>query len=1269
MPDGGLLASLQPALVGRWAADATAPTSRVVDGTVVSADISGFTRLAERLADDGPRLAAETLNATINRCFEPMIDEILARGGEVLKFGGDALFALFDGDGRPDHARQASAAAVRMQELLAEADTGIDVALSMTVGLASGPIDLVLAGDGRRELVVAGATVDECLRLEAEAEPGEVLVATGTAVDLPDDWLDDGDPEVIALTPAATDHDRPAAVDGAAGGGVDLDWDRLIGPELSSAVAAFDGAGGELRVVTIAFVDLPTRDLDPATVHEVVTRADHVCRRHGVTLLSTDVSTGGIKLLIAAGAPTRGDADEDAMLGALIELIHDPASPPMRAGVNRGLVYAGFLGSARCRTFTVMGDPTNLAARLLGQAELGAIAVSQPVLDSARARYPTTELPPILVKGRLAPVTVHRLDGPASGDRETEVHPSFVGREEELATIRAALADLRLGSGAAIALVGESGVGSSRLIAEALDDLPVGTLRLDLTRRLAGRAPYAAALPFLRGLAGIEEVDDDESAIATLRAWLDRVAPEAAARLPLLAPAFGLAVDDNDTTEGVQAEFRQGLVNDTIADVLGAVLTGPTVMVAEDVHHHDPASLALAQAIADRCADRPWLLVTSTRPDQAVITGGRALTLGPLPVDRAEELMAELGDLPGDRRRDLAERSGGNPRFAIELLQVDDGGFGGSGPDRSGADLRSIEALITARIDRLGHEPRVLLRTAAVLGRRFSLPRLRALVAADRAVASGSVGDGGDGSDGANLAVLPAGLDRLIDPAGDGWFAFRSGAIHQVAYDGLSAQRRRHLHHLVADLLEREEADVAELAWHHEQAGDDARCWDYSRRAAERARTVGLMQEAATQLGRAVAAGERAGPDAVDEEALTGAIVDLFYTSLAAKREADAVTAGRRALDRLDPTAERARLAFRLAYVQAELDGSYGEQADWLDRELAEVGDGAGQAEARAWLSLGRASLSWRNREADRSLAAAERAVAEARSAGAVGPQAPALLIRHLVLAERADPARAAAADELVEAATAADDTATLITGHNNIGLDLQDSGRWDEAAAHYEAGLALAERVGDGNRAQFVAVNRAVLDVDRGRWDEARPLLDESRRQASYGGGGSMAAWIQLELARLEVHAGLAADGRRWLDEAATWFEANGTEADLYEVALLRLAADLADGRSQEVLDGTEKLVAPDEVVPRLVGRRALHRGYAFLQQARGDEAVAELSAAVVETEGVSRFGQARALVGLAEAERVVGRGRSARRTLARAEEILADLGVDALPRIPLPN
>ncbi len=1251
------LASLQSLTVRRWLAESPNVRHRTVEGSVLSADISGFTRLAERLGELGVRQAAESLNDTINRCFVPMIDEVYQRNGDVLKFGGDAIFALFEG---PDHRRQASAAALNLQWLLSTVDLGVDITLSMTVGVASGAIPLSLVGRGRRELIVLGPVVDECLRLEADAEPGEVLISAETAAALPPPWVIEPEPGIKALSDViAIDFRLPSET--TAVPPLDLvDWPVVIGQDLAGAVDSFAGTAGEVRIVTIAFVFLPTDGLDPEAVAVAVERAMAICGRYGVTFLSTDVAPGGVKMLLSAGAPKAGDGDEDAMLGAMAELVLAEEAAVMRCGVNRGLVYVGFLGSPRCQTFTVMGDSTNLAARLLGKSVDRSVAVSQAVLDQARARYETVELAPVLVKGRIAPVTVHRLGTAAPRLRDRLVRPPFVGRTEELQRLDAALTSARAGEGSAIDITGEAGVGVSRLIEEFVSRLPTGILHFELAGHIAAQGrPFNAVRGLLRSVAAIPEGDDRAACGDALERWVARTVPELGPLVPLIAPALDADVAATTAAESIDAEFRQDRANDVIVELLAAALTVPIVITIGDLHWVDSPSRALLDAVATEAQRRPWLLVAGTRPGGDGLGRGsddaERLRLLPLPADEALAVVAEVGDLPEVRRQEVVRRSGGNPLFAIELAQS-----AAANHDL----LDSVEGLITAGIDRLGHQARVLARTAAVLGQRFSVEMLAEVLAADRSAADDSADDQADaGTSQVDLSEL----DLLITADDDGWATFRSEVIRDVAYRGLSGRRRRQLHTVVAEVLERREADIAELAWHHAQADNHEAAWIYSRKSAERSLRLGDMGAATDHLLRAVASADAAGPPSIEPEAVTEVLIEVFDAAEGAERYDEALAAGQRALQHVEDPVDRVRLLVRLTSTKAETDGSYGAGVEALVAELDTCGPGDG--EARGWLGATLAGLYYRLDDRQRALATAETAVAAARSVGAIDPVPRALLIKHLILSDRADPDRGRAGAELIEAAEAAANVRILSSGHNNVGLDLQASGQWSEAEGHYEFAVKYALEIGDRYRALMPAINRATVSVDRGRWDDARVALDEQRRTAAHHRSGFLLAWVQRELGRLEVHAGQAAAGRVWLEAAEQWLMEAGIASSLYEVRLSRAAADLADGRSSEVLAALADLEPPSELASRQLGLRDTLAGYANLQRGDPEAGFEHLQRAVEATTDRYLFGNALALVGLSEAESFLGRGRSARRTREQADGILARLGVEALPVIPLPK
>lgn len=1275
---------MQPRTVHRWLLSgdtdpaASGADTRTVDGTVLSADISGFTRLAERLASGGVRQAAESLITAINRCFEPMIDEVNRRGGDVLKFGGDAIFVLFEGD---DHPTQAAKAASHLQQSIGLVDVGVDLTLSMTVGVASGSITLILAGTERRELVVQGPVVDECLRLEAEAEPGEVLISTETAARVSEAWVTEPEPGVLALAdlhriPVAApaeleqsgddsdaDHIGDLSDGSVAAAGIDssdgIDWWTVIGDTLASAIEAFDRTVGEIRVVTVAFVMVPTVELTNDEIAAVVERAMTLSSRYGATVLSTDVAVGGIKILLAAGAPTAGEGDEDAMLATLLDLVLDANGPPMKAGVNRGLVFSGFLGSKKCRTFTVMGDPTNLAARLLGKADYGAIAVSQAVLDHARARYPTIELPPVMVKGRVQPVTVHQLQGPAAAVRDGKTHPALVGRTDELAAVGEAWNTARNGSGVVVDIRSAPGLGASRLISHFVTGLSGGVPRFFVQGQVhTVGSPYQAVAGFLRSAAGIAEDASRAEAGELLADWVTRLDSDGVTVLPLLAPAFLATVGEPDPAtkkrlDDIEPEFRQPVTNSAIVRLLVGSLTVPTVAVVEDRRWLDDASRDLLAALAAEVPDHPWLVLSSTRPegDRWALEGGavRSVDLQPLSKAATIELISSVYDLPEALLSQVADTAGGNPLFALELAASFDRGSGRTDRTAGQGMPDSLESLITSQIDQLGHDNRELVRTAAVLGSSFPIELLTDLLDRD-------IGD-----------ELRA-VDQLIEVS-DGIGSFRSEVVAGVAYGGLSGRRRAELHGSVAAVLEEHRADISQLAWHHAKAGHHGPAWDYNRRAADRAAELGMMSAAVDHLTEAIAAAEAGGDAVATPDELTDVLSAAFQHCVAAKRYEEASVNGERALARLTDRLDRAKLLIRLVTINGEVDGSYEGQVVRLNDELRLCRPADGDAEASAWLQATLAGMYYRLDDMDQALAAVDQAVANAELAGQRGPLVPAFRIRQVVLAGRADPERIEVGQALIRLATELEDHRALHSAHNNLGLDLMEDGRWDEAVHHFDMAIEQAERIGDEHGTLLPAINRWAIAVNRGHWDQARGALDELRREATHFGSGFVAAFVQAEIGRLEVNAGRAAEGRAALDVALQWFREAKVTSNEYEVLLTLAAADIADGRGADGLAVLADLEPPQDLVAQQLGRKEILAGYANMQLGNPEEAFALLERALSEADGKNLFGTAEALIGLAEADGFLGRARSARRRRAEGEAILARLGVERLPVIPLPK
>src|SRR5436190_9645670 len=421
---------------------------RAVDGTCVLVDVSGFTTLSERLARRGGREGAEQLADAIGRCFERLLAVAYDKGGGLLKFGGDALLLLFDGHA---HAERACASAVAMTDELrahGAVQTGAaTVQLRMSVGIHSASYLLFTVGESHRELLITGPAATEVVRMEKAAAAGEVVVSAGTAAMLPADCLGPArgsgrllraPPPIIRRLP---EHRKP----------VD---NRRAPVALSTELRAHVLAGTqppEHRIVTVAFlrfegVDALAADYGPdgaaAALHALVTLVQDAANAEQICFLGSDIDADGGKLILTAGAPRAFGDEDERMLLALRRIVESLPPLPVRIGVSRGACFAGDIGPPYRRTYTVMGDVVNLAARLMAKAPPGALYSAPEVIERSSTRFETTDLEPFTVKGKALPVralSVGRVR--MRDDRRDGVPVRFplIGRDRELELITQAL--------------------------------------------------------------------------------------------------------------------------------------------------------------------------------------------------------------------------------------------------------------------------------------------------------------------------------------------------------------------------------------------------------------------------------------------------------------------------------------------------------------------------------------------------------------------------------------------------------------------------------------------------------------------------------------------------------------------------------------------------------------------------------------------------------------------------------------------------------------
>ena len=558
---GHPLAPYFPRLAIEWIRSTPELTHQELEGTIAFVDISGFTKLSERLARLG-KSGAEELTATIDSCFVALLDLAVANGGRLLKFGGDALLVYFSGEG---HEARACLAAMEMRRALRVVGRltvlGQRISLRMSVGVHSGQFNFFLVGESHREFVVTGPGASTVVEMEGTADAGEIVISTATAAALRPSIVGPAKgPGFLLRRPPSLPAPPFLAFER-----VDHELDLRQGIPLGLRAALITRTEPEHRRVTVAFIHYDGTDRLIAEegpeeaarqLDVLVTHVQGAADRQGVTFLATDADRDGGKIILTAGAPSSSGDDEHRMLLAVREIMDADIPLSIRIGVNQGSVFVGEVGPHYRRTFTVMGDAVNLAARLMAKAAPGEIYTTPELLTRSQTGFAATELEPFFVKGKAKPVRAVRLgvktrDVTGGGDDEL----SFVGRGTEFAELeRIARSD----RGALVEIVGATGVGKSRL-AGRLREVTTDRMQLfAVCERYDSTTPYYTVRRLLRGLLDLPVEGSDEGLAATLVAELEQRAPELVPWAPLIGMAIAVNVPETRETLELEEEFQTG---------------------------------------------------------------------------------------------------------------------------------------------------------------------------------------------------------------------------------------------------------------------------------------------------------------------------------------------------------------------------------------------------------------------------------------------------------------------------------------------------------------------------------------------------------------------------------------------------------------------------------------------------------------------------------------------------------------------------------------
>lgn len=1108
------LGPYSPLLLLDWDLASPRARHRSVEGTLVFADVSGFTRLSEALARAGGKLGAEQMTDVINSLFGDLLLVAAARGGEMLKYGGDAILVFFTGD---EHAARAVVACSEMQRRLRQIgriDTGAGVVrLKMSVGVHTGAFDVFRVGSLHEELVIAGPATSACVEMEGLAEAAEVLCSAATVAAVGGRYFG-GERGAGRLLRSQPRLDAPAPLTPEELVDVLLQREGVDpGAFLAEAVRTHldqHRLEPDHRLATVAFLHLMGIDrkladdgaeATAAALHETMTGVQEALAAFDVSFLATDLAADGTKIMAASGAPAAVPDDAGRMLLALRKIAETDMPLPVRSGVNRGHVFSGAVGPPFRRTFTTIGDVTNTAARVMGRAAGGQVLALAPVTAASVPTFSLEEQPTFVAKGKAEPLTPWAIGPRVDSGLSTSSTRSapLIGRDRELEILGHLTKRAAHGDVVGADVVGEPGMGKSRLMSELIERWSELRWLRWICDAYEAEMPFASARRLLsQALGGAEHLD------AVVEAKAQHLAPW----LPLAAAVLGQERPATPASAALSESDAGPKTADVVAELIAVSLPGAVGVVVENTEWLDPGSADVLNRLPTHAEGGLLLCTTRREQSPAAVADAERVEVGPLEDDAAADLVRRLvgGAILDHDLRAIVSRAQGNPFFLRELAAA-------AGQQ---ADLpESLESLLATRIDAMPSDVADALRVAAVVGRSAEISLLRDLI--------------GDRVD----DLFATGLVARTSPDA---LEFQHVLVRDVAYERLPYRRRRAIHLEVGLTLEArpDGADAGTLSLHFFHARDGQRSWRYAREAADRAVKVGAHAVAAGLYLRAIEArryGATPAPADVRE-----AWMSLGNARLYAGELDGAIAAFRsaRALAKDDPVQKGRTHSFE--GVAWELRGDQAKARQWYRRGLKAIGNRTG-GEAGKWRMRLLTSEALTDLRQGHCQEAFERAADAAEAAGALGDQAGrahALNVQYLAATELGIPDRRALAEEALELFSALDppdlvEQANLL---NNLGLDAQLAGDLDEALDRFESSRAAQEEAGNAVAAAAVDNNIAEIYIERGRLDEAVALLE--RAEGVFRAAGSWFALVaNANLGTIAVRQGSIEHGRCVLEEA----------------------------------------------------------------------------------------------------------------------------------------
>jgi len=624
---------------------------------------------------------------------------------------------------------------------------------------------------------------------------------------------------------------------------------------------------GERKQVTVLFADVSgftsmSEKLDPEEVHGLISDAlvpvsEEIHRFEG-----TIVQFLGDGVMALFGAPiAHEDAPQRALYAALgiRERVREYAARlkpkglefDMHIGLNTGLVMVGKIGDDLTMEYTAMGDTVNLASRLGSLAQPGTIFVSENTYRLTEGYFEFKPLGEIEIKGKKQPVKAYELLGPGKAKTRLGVSVArgltpFVGRQRELDQLMVCYERMKKGQGQVVGVVGEPGVGKSRLLAQMRQMLPGDeyTYLEGGCQHYGGDTAYLPFLDILRTFVGIEEGEPEAAAKEIMKAQITQLDDKLAVILPPLQEILSLKVDDEQYLK-LEPQRKREKTFEAIWTLLARQSQDkPLILAIEDLHWIDKTSEELLSYLIGRLAGARIMLAILYRPEYTSPWTSKTyysqIRVDELSLEASAEMVQAIlheGKAESDLSQLILNRAAGNPLFMEELTRsLLESGYVEKKDHcyvlaAKPADIQvpeAVQGIIAARMDRLDENVKNTMQVASVIGREFPLQILRRVTSLPERLEI-HLGE---------LQALEFIYERSLFPELE--YVFKHALTQQVAYTSLLLKKRREIHERIGQAIEGlypdRLAEFYETLAHHYSKGENAdKAYHYLKLSADKA--------------------------------------------------------------------------------------------------------------------------------------------------------------------------------------------------------------------------------------------------------------------------------------------------------------------------------------------------------------------------------------------------------------------------------------------------